>query len=574
MKTNLSMHPPPLIAQSNVLQNLAAESSTARPWLAAGYRVSSTLWQGLGLLCVSRFGRQAPLSFWANLILSVLIMGGAVALNRQALRPHDQAIWYDQHAMISLEMAVNRCLCGAPSHVSWPIPKKRSVDPSAAPSTVRQLVANSVDVLARPVLRLREDLDVSPADYSEHLFPFRNNENFLMLVDAFILRLSPRVTVRGMILAHTMLKIGCLFVFGYFLLRTGASLLLGLGILYFACLITCRLNESMPISLYPYLLPVTLLLIGCLGLAVSYQVYRRLWLSALVALGLGVLSACLSNLRSSYMPVAVALQVLYCVTLAWESMHEPALLFKRRLIMALLPPIGLIGGAVLFGSSFIAPIERATMGSVNCTHHVIAHPIVLCLAVPPCEFSNKENIKFDDCQGLELARRIDPDVKYLGQLYDRTLFVYYVKLWTLQPAAMLATYSNKFRLAGMGAVKYIDALFPSKEPHSALMHWLSVPIGLLPSGFAYAGLFLASMALAACGSRFLNTGAWFACFALAGTALLLWFECALLYTVFAPQYHAILLFSFIAVGLLTYQFALDMVVTLVGCVVVELSTLR
>jgi hypothetical protein len=562
------------IAQSTVVQDSATEPSKPRPWLAAGHRLVSAVGQGLGLLCVSRFGKKEPLSFWTNLILSLLIVGGAVVFNRQAFRPHSQAIGNDQHAMISLEIAANRCLWGAPSHLSQPLPKKRSVDLSAAPSTVRQLVTNSLDVLERPVLHLCEDFDVSPADYPKHLYPFRNNENSLMLVDECILRLAPEITIQGMVLAHTLLKTACLLVFAFFLLRIGSSLLLGLGVVYVSLLITCRINETHPISLYPILLPVTFLLIGCLGLALSYRLYRRLSLSALVALGLGALGACLANFRSSYMPVAVALQVLYCIMVAWESVHVPALTFHRRLMIALLPPIGLIAGSLLFSSTLIAPVERATVGSINCTYHVIAHPVVLCLAVPPCELSNKEDIQYDDPRGLELARRIDPDVKYLSHLYDRALFVYYVKLWAFQPAAMLATYTNKCRLAGVGAVEHIDTLYPSKERQRKFMHWLAIPIRLLPGGFAYAGLFLAALGLAAWGSRFLNTGARFACFALAGTALLLWFECALLFSIFALTYHAILLFFFIAVGLLTYQFALDMVVALAAWVAVRLLALR
>jgi SAM-dependent methyltransferase len=119
---------------------------------------------------------------------------------------------------------------------------------------------------------------------------------------------------------------------------------------------------------------------------------------------------------------------------------------------------------------------------------VIAHPLVLSLAVPPNPLATREGIEWSDGIGLSLARRVDPAVKYMGDGYDRALFQYYMRLWREHPDEMRRIYFDKWRIAGTRLIE--KASFERPVLDTTLVPWKQ-----LPNGFWFLALFAGSAVL-------------------------------------------------------------------------------
>ncbi len=182
--------------------------------------------------------------------------------------------------------------------------------------------------------------------------------------------------------------------------------------------------------------------------------------------------------------------------------------------------------------------------------HSIAHPLVLGLGLPETDFSRREGIVWSDAAGWELAKRVNPQVPYLGPEYERALFEYYASLWRNNPREVFDVYLTKARVAGkqMLAVRRGQ---PGRE--GQLVRWLLAPLDLLPSGLfilAVYSLVLGGVAIPAWrGSLaalvFLYLGV---------AAVLLHLESVAIMSLYAPQYHAYLVFYclFLSVAGLLY----------------------
>ncbi len=513
-------------------------------------------WGGLRSLLAARGGREGQRPLGRCLVGMVLCTVLAVGLNHRLFAERHSPLVSDQHALLSLSLAVNRAEFGAVSHNYV----------AAGPSAVDfcSLIAGDAALLEQEVRSLPGRLTASREEYRQRLTPFLNNENSLMLLDLALLRLLPHCTLNDFIRGHTVLKLICVAIFVFMLFRVGASPLLALAAAYLGALIIERTGERFPISLYPYLMPLTVLLLALFTAALSYGAHRRGWSAMAVLGGLGFVSAFVVQLRTSYSPVVLAFLLLYAGTAAVNLWRDRTLPRWRWAVLTLVPLLAFGAGFRLFMARFIAPLHTATAGTTGQTYayHVIGHPLVVTLGLPPaCALTEREGIQPDDAVGLVIARRIDPAVQYLGPNYDSALLTYYCKLWLYYPQEMLERYWMRLRTAG-ASVWPVFLNDPQKlgGRQGRVARTIAAPLRWLPDGSAYLLGFAALIAVGIGSFYFLNVGAAFLVTAIGVAGTLLQLESAIFTPWFVLGYHNTLLLLLLAVGLLAYQVGANAVV--------------
>jgi hypothetical protein len=515
------------------------------PRYAAFARVGRVLGASLGATLLSRWGTRAPRPALATAALTAVVFCTVLALNAQSFRRYRRPLENDQHALMSLEMAVHRQRFGAVSHIF--------LKPTPRGGIIQSPLANDAAMLERPLRDLPRAYGMTEDDYPRVLEPYVNNENSLMLVDRAVLAVAPDVTPAGMVRAQLALKAACLAVFVFFLIRAGFSPVFALAACHAAFRLVVEVNQVRPVSLYPWLLPVLLLLVSLLGLCLSFGLHRRLVAHLPAMLGVGLAGAFLVNLRSSYAPVVVALYLLYALVAAWDLCHEQGLARLRAGLLAAGALAACGVGYLAFTVGFISPLTAVTRDArgpvlATYTHHVVAHPLVLFLAVPPNDLARREGIEYDDLCGLKLARRLDPSVGYLRGNYDAALFAYYRRLWREHPREMLGVYRAKFGLAAVSTMQAVLAPGPT---------WAGPPLRALARWPVYLALFAALAAAPLFLGRGLTAARAFALSALAVAALLLFLELAALSSRYSSIYNSYLGFWLLLLGLLASQAVLD-----------------
>jgi hypothetical protein len=513
----------------------------------------------LGELLLSRRGPAAPRAASAAALLTLAVAAALVALNWDGFRRHRAPLVYEQHGLIALEMAIHRHRFGAVSHIYR---KPPPAAPGTAPGQIACVltrVPNDAAMLSRRLRDLPESFNPSTQDYARHLEPYLNNENSLMLLDSAVLAVLPDITLAGMVRAHVVLKAACLVVFAFCLLRVGFSPLFTLGGCHVAFVLVRDVTQARPVGLYPWLLPVLLLLVSLLGLCLSFGLHRRPGRHLAAMLAVGFVGAFLVNLRSSYAPVLAALVLLYALATGRDLWRAAGLSLRRTALLTAAALTAFAAGYEAFALGLISPITAAARGSVasvqaDYAHHVIAHPLVVFLAVPPNELARREGIEYDDDCAFRLARRVDPTVGYLRGNYDAALFTYYRRLWREHPREMLGVYRGKFRLAAATASRPYTS---SGEDLPWACRVLVLPLRAVAQWPLYlvlfAGLAVGPVLLA---GR-LTLGRAFTLSALAAAGLLLFLEAGLLTSRCSLIYNSYLCFWLLAVGLLGYQGILD-----------------
>jgi hypothetical protein len=499
-------------------------------------------------LFLGRITERSPRPLGTALGLTAVVTTIGLILGWRLLHTPLRPLPNDQHACISLETAVHRARFGTISH-RW----LGGTHPS-----ITQFLPGNASILDQPIRTYPESLADSVEEYRRALIPSLNNENSLMLLDLTVLRLIPNITLIGMARAHLVLKVCGLLVFVLLLLRSGASPVFSLVAFLAGLLVIGKVSTEFPISLYSFLMPTTAALVGALGLALSLGTHHGGLRTLAVLTGIGFFAGWFFNLRTSYLPVILALFASYLAFAAWDLRRQLGGGWAWIAVRTGLAVAGFVVGFQLFGSAFIQPIKAAMPPNPgNATYHVIGHPLVLGLGEPPSPLSQREGIRYADAVGLEVARRIDPSVTYLGQNYDRALLVYYVKLWLYYPEEMLDTYWMKLSLAGPGVTHYVIQQMKGRAWHAQLARRLIAPLRSLSKGSAYLALFLALTIAGAVSVRFLNLSIAFALTALALTGTLLLIESAIFEPFFVIYYHNFLLFWCLLCGLLCYQVILN-----------------
>ena len=426
----------------------------------------------------------------------------------------------DGHAQISLDEALNWRFCGRPANLSSAhnVAGALQADERLLPRPLREVAAfeaGSLDAYCRSI--------------DETLL---NNENSTGLLMRWSLRLVPNLSARQLGRVFALVRLAAILVFAFALLDAGVSI----ALTSVAVLAAGQMGKDLLVfsySIYSFFVPLLLMMAGYYGLMLRRLEgggRRWLWIAALAA---GLLTAFCVNMRSSHLPVYLALFLLFVLA------ARPRAAGRRRWTVAIAGVL-FIAGYVAFGRMFISPlVPRAPYN--NQSYHVIAHPLVLALAVPDNPLSRREGIVWNDERGIELARRMVPDAVYLGRGYEQGLFLYYLHLWLTYPDQMGNVYLGKFKYAGSGMFSPL-----SREPMSAEIR----RIGSWPNGLELLGLYLVLAILSA-----------LLFFRRRSTAVFLFCECSLIATLLLTESGVIMSQFFVHYDgyLLVYTFVLGFV---------------
>lgn len=375
----------------------------------------------------------------------------------------------DGHAITSLNVAVNRVFCGAPSAASTEDSGKAFFkDSSTNDQTVRQIVEARWGSFERYCATLTH--------------PFTNNENSLMLIESLAWRVAPNLSLIGIGRVLLAVKVGLLAFFCAVFLRLGGGVVLCFAIVDAACALLGKLHQSYGYSAYSFLLCVVMATIALYPLMLSLPA-RSFWRRLAWPVIAGVWSAFAVNMRTSYLPLCLASAIVYAGAVLLEAGGDAATRLQRMRQVAV--AVLLFGaGYGAFQYSFI--VRSRSAGSDSLSYHTFFHPLVLSIGLPTNEFSRREGIDWDDNVGLTLAHRVDPSAIYLTKEYEQALGRYYFGLWKRYPAEMFRVYLDKARLAGTEMMSLTDV--PDRAVRFARWLLRAAPSGLwllsLPLGFA------------------------------------------------------------------------------------------
>jgi SAM-dependent methyltransferase len=462
---------------------------------------------------VLRLGRRMP-ARRALVYLAIIVTVAGYTFRNELRTP--APFVRDMHAVLSLDLAVNRAWCGLPSSLT------RNPDVGGLLLEQRGLADTPISSV---VTARWGSISGFCATSSE---PYVNNENSLMLTEAWLLKAIPGLSLSGIGRAMLALKLSAIVLLCFVLLQSGAGVLMCAGILHASAAILFELQKLGGFGVYSFFISILAAAVAMYGLGFGRRGTKYAVGLALVA---GVATAFAVNMRTSYLPLLLVFFAIY-VAAAFAGIPSMAKRLKLSAIAVLL----FVSGYALFHYPFVVRTRVTQVpGAPGYTYHVVAHPLVLSLAAMPNDLAKREGIEWEDGVGLTLARRINPAVSYLGPGYDNALFTYYVSLWRKYPAEMVNIYLDKWRIAGSRAVE--QAAFDSV--------WMNGILDLLrrlPNGLAFQALF----AVGAIGSvlGFVRTRAPIfvplAMLCTAGTLLMV--EAALIVPTFALTYHSPLLF--------------------------------
>jgi glycosyltransferase involved in cell wall biosynthesis len=484
-------------------------------------------------LMVARLDRKTSLI--RALVVTVAVTLFGLTLSSDYLNIPVNTVSTDQHALISLELAIDWVYCGKYSMHSVPH------------DLLRYLLENGDSLRHLPVSTFPEMAGGSRDMYCSSVTnPFLNNENSLFYIYSTLLRMRPNITLVGLGVALTWMRVGSIVFFVFALICVGASPLFALLALMIGLEISGLTATTHLYSGYPFLLSFMGIYAGLLALTLHFGLHRNNRSLAVASVAIGLFGGLFYNLRTSYLPIVFGCYLIFMLFIFLEALREqpsapsgPA----RSVGVAL---AGFLAGAGLFYVVCVYPLTRPG-ATGNLTYHSVIHPVVLSLALPANELSKREGIRWLDAVGLDLARRVDPDATYMGPTYERALMTYYSRLWRRYPSEMLGIYMAKWRLSTTGSLIFVDAKM------SSLARRLAGPTRYVGSGIGFTALFL----LLTIGAIYLgqkySLGAGMLAATVAGTGFWITIESAIIMPEFYLQYHNAQLFGLFLTNLLFFQ---------------------
>ena len=489
----------------------------------------------LNSLVGTSFGKFDRRSWSWTLVTSGLVTVAGLWLASPGLKAPAPAFQLvDHHSARSVELALNWTTCGSYSYAY------------RQPGFVEFLMRAD-----RENLRLRSIPLLASGSQAEYCAkvdrPYRNNENSLMLLMAALLQVRSDLTLAE--LGYAMRAVRALIMVGVVvaLLRCGVSLLLTLAVFYASLVIMAAVEATRFYSVYPFLPALLAGFVALVLLFVEGDLHQHAVLGAAGTVLVGWIAAAVVNLRSSYLPILAALTFVWLIVCLIDRHTRLRERFPLLLRSAAVLTSGLLLGFVLFQAVFIRPIDELP-ATENMSYHVVAHPIVLGLALPPNPLAKDEGIEWNDATGLDLARRVDPQVTEIGPRYEKALVAYYKKLWRDRTKEMANLYWTKLRLAGTDIPDHTEP--PITKTFFRFALW---PLSLVPHG-GIRLLILSMLVLVPLRLTRRWASAPTALVSLTSlTALMLTLETAAILTYFYITHEAAQLLFSVVLGLMAYQ---------------------
>jgi hypothetical protein len=275
---------------------------------------------------------------------------------------------------------------------------------------------------------------------------------------------------------------------------------------------------------------------------------------------LGFLSFLFINLRTAYTPIILGCLIGYFLFSFLDLRKKFSL--KSNLIFLLMSFLLISCGFLYANHKLLTPIKKiAESLIVSSTNHGIAHPLVLGVGVPQNKFADERGISWQDAVGLRLARQINPSVTFMGPGYEQALFSYYKKLWQFYPKEMLNIYLLKFKLANSSAAKQflLKPYFEDSPYLSHLVRWVTLPVKLLPNGWAFLALYFSMLLMSFFGKRIMSVEIRFALYSFTIAALGVYFQSAIIMPFYVPTYDGYMVFTIILLGAVFLQLVVNLI---------------
>lgn len=536
-----------------------------RPATALGRRRLATVLRGLLRF---RAADEGPLGWGTALVLASSALVVALLLTPAALAAPTALDRWSMHAAISLEVAINRVALGRASHVDERVCRwlEAGDDPTLTFEDTWPLLSGSLNEHLRvgrptgPLLELPAAAAGSLERHAAGLVPYAHNESAVTWLVELLLRARPGSTLQDALAGLHALRLGWLWLFALALARGGASPLLVVASLFAATRLLAEALASPPlVALYAGLLPALLATAGGASLLIGARVWRRWPVGAAWAVACGVWATFVINLRTSYAPIVLALLAWVLVSAALDlRAWTGGASRRRRLAAAVAWGLGVALGGLALDRVAFRP-AREVRSELNAHHHVVAHPLVLSLALPPNDLARSEGIAWDDFQGIVIARREDPAARYLRPGYEAALFSYYRRLWRERTWDMVRTYAAKLGTAGAATRAHCRGAFRDLSVGSFFVRTGTLPVLWVRHGLLFA-LLAAVVIVAAWSSAragLLPRGGSELLGALGLTAALCYLEAALIVSTHSVAYHGFLAFFLVFVGLVVLAGSLD-----------------
>lgn len=429
----------------------------------------------------------------------------------------DGAVFTDGHAILSLDMAMNRAFCGVSSAYS---------STQRVPMDLSAHIERRHEPLRALILEKSGTLDAYCRTIDT---PYVNSENALMVIETMILAAAPGLSLSQVGQVLFLVKVAGLAAFVLLLMNLGASAVLGFAT--FMC--GLMLLQEMPdyvYSNYPFFFVMVLTAVALHGFAIAHRWTGVVTGLILYGLAAGVLSAMIVNLRTSYLPVAGAF-ILAVLVDEVRRRGRSAGVRARLWRGAVLAGCFLVGYLAIDQGVIASQLPKD--GRFDAAHP-FGHPLVLALAVPENPLSREQGITWADAAGPRLAQRVEPGVPFLGARYNAAMLRYYSTLWQTRSREMAAVYVLKFSTAGADMIRVLRA---APGTAGVGVKILLTPLGLLPNGVWFLGLLTAVTAGAFAFYVRSNEPAAFALGLLSLAACLVQLESAIIFSVFVKQYH-------------------------------------
>lgn len=487
----------------------------------------------------------APVSRMVQILTPLVIFLSALALS--GFNPAPSGVVIDaagNHPLRSFEIAFNWSHCGVRPYLS------------SHPGAIRNQFGNSNSALTIPASAMPALVTGNAADYCTTVdLPFLNNENALGLLMFAALELWPDLTLNDLGQYLRALALAALALWLVLALRLGLAPLPALVALMTALELEAFQWTYEAHAVYPLLLPMALLFGAGLVVLVRAVAQRRLWTFLAMAAITGLMAGFYYDLRTSHAPL-IAAGLGLSLWLGWRAAvtaaPDRAAMKRGTARLGILVALALVGGGLLTShrAALASAVQFAGRDQMY-PNHLIAHPVVLSLALPPNPFAQSQGIHWLDRVGQDLARRVDPDAVYLGSTYETALWKYYRDLWRDHPREMAGIYLLKWQTAGREPLGYIRTqktmAFAAIQP----IRWLYNGIGV---ALAWAGIM--TWALSA---RRPDPAVALGVALTAAFGLLLLVESAMIYSTWNPFYHAPLVFALALSLLCLYQWSLNRV---------------
>lgn len=483
-----------------------------------------------------------PRPVWLSAGVAALIVAVATMVGGPLTRQANEA-WIGGSIGVYFDVAVNWAYCGRYGRTtSWTDAKGATVSFAQLPDL--SLYDKSVPAILQQALGQTSRFCELPSSYPPDLY-----EPSLMLVEAGVLRLWPEASLRDVARNMAVGRLVLLWGFAWWLVAAGYSLPFVAAAAGSAVYITLLLGGNALYSNYPFVLPVTLLLVA---LAERASSSRRAAAQVMWYLALGFGAAFLGSVRTSAYPLGLALCGLALLSQVQRLRPFPRVSRMTRLALS---TVALAAGLATFQYAFIKPLAHEKFVR---HYHMIAHPIVLGLANPPNPLAEREGIAWDDRSGVVLAKRMDPTVgdDTMGERYEQALYAYLAKLWIYYPSEMLEIYRQKFAATTDDAYRFLESpqaglFWPHKNPL-----WMTIFAATAkPAGvrFTAGGLALIVIVSGWLLMRMVNRQAGLVVLALGSIGFLSFLEAAITLGQVVLWYTPVFVFSLVCFGLLPLE---------------------